>query len=398
MRVFLVTSKLNFETAGGAVYDLHLKARGLAEREHNVTVVTAFSYANKISIPLPYRVREEFVVSRGLIGIQRGVFRILKKYGKEADVFYVDGHMFLYGAGLYRFRSGSKPVLAFFNVKLNSWVPKKTVTALGWILEHAKQNIRKLIERIFGVPLANRIDSFAFNAPTVEALYHRFGIANKKPCVILPDYVDAAAIMQDVGWTPKTLADHHRLKKPVTFFSGGRMIPEKGFDLLLRAFARIPNKEQYRLIITGGGPVEKDLHALSHELGLDGLVSFPGWVKKSEVSSFMRQAHVFILPRWILEYASAVVSEAMAHGIPCIVTAGGGVEWLTKGGALTFPENDVTALAGRMQELAENDALRIRFAKANLKKAEDLSYQKLTLLLERSLSEIVKNRKMNFFR
>ena len=59
MRIVFITSKLNFETAGGSVLDLHLKAKSLLELGHEVTVVTAFSRANKINQPLPYTVKEE---------------------------------------------------------------------------------------------------------------------------------------------------------------------------------------------------------------------------------------------------------------------------------------------------------------------------------------------------
>src|SRR3989338_9944909 len=132
MRAVLITSKLNFETAGGAVLDLHWKAKRVAERGHDVTVVTAFSRANRAIHQLPYKVREEDIAPLGdLLSIQRGAYRILKKYENEADVFYVDGHIFLYGAGFYLLTGGKTPVAAFFNVRLNSWRPARRSALAG---------------------------------------------------------------------------------------------------------------------------------------------------------------------------------------------------------------------------------------------------------------------------
>src|SRR6185503_3092926 len=106
MKVIFLTSKLNFETAGGSVMDLHLRAKGLIAAGHEVEVVTAFSYNNVIKERLPYIVHEEFVLRRGLLGINWNAFKLLRKYGARTDAFHIDGQTFLYGAGLYRLFGG----------------------------------------------------------------------------------------------------------------------------------------------------------------------------------------------------------------------------------------------------------------------------------------------------
>src|SRR3989344_7506907 len=121
MKIVMLTSKLNFKTAGGSVMDLHLKAKGLVDLGHDVTVVTAFSHVNVIEEKLPYRVHEEAVTARGLLGIQYHAFRILRKYEMSADAFYIDGQIFIYGGGIYRLLRGKIPVVAFFNSRLNVW-------------------------------------------------------------------------------------------------------------------------------------------------------------------------------------------------------------------------------------------------------------------------------------
>lgn len=103
-------------------------ARFLHQLGNEVTVLTVFAQYNKL-IPVPYRVCEEKIAAVGQLGIQWNIYTILKKYTAQADVFYVDGHMYLYGAGAYRLMRTSVPVLALFNRELTVW-PDENVSAL----------------------------------------------------------------------------------------------------------------------------------------------------------------------------------------------------------------------------------------------------------------------------
>lgn len=58
------------------------------------------------------------------------------------------------------------------------------------------------------------------------------------------------------------------------FCAAGRLVPVKGFDLLLRAFADVPAK----LVILGDGPEKENLKALASSLGIDDKVFFPGFI------------------------------------------------------------------------------------------------------------------------
>ena len=121
MRIGLITTKLNFKTGGGSVTDLHLKAKGLAELGHEVFVVTTRSAANSIEGKLPYKVYEENIEARNFIKLQYQAYRLIKQYENKAEVFYIDGNNFLYGAGFYKLSGGKIPIAAFFNMKLNCW-------------------------------------------------------------------------------------------------------------------------------------------------------------------------------------------------------------------------------------------------------------------------------------
>src|SRR3989344_7244997 len=118
MRIVFITSKLNFVTSGASVTELDLTIRTLIKLGNEVATVTFFSYQNNIPDLLPYSVIEENVTSRRLLGIQKGIFQLLKKYESQADFFHIEGHLFLYGAGLYRLLGGKVPIAAFFNREL----------------------------------------------------------------------------------------------------------------------------------------------------------------------------------------------------------------------------------------------------------------------------------------
>lgn len=377
MKIFLITSKLNFETAGGSVMDLHLKAKGLSNLGHKVMVVTAFSNANIINQELPYEVKEEYINSTGLLGIQYGVYHIIKKYEAYADVFYIDGHIFLYGAGIYRLFGGKVPITAFFNVRLNCWADMQdNIVASG--LKKIKKKFRILLEHRIGVPIANKLDAFIFNTPHVAELYYNFGFDKKKSSVI-EDFVDTADIIK-----------HNKINEQgagaIIIFCTGRMIKEKGFDLVIKAFSKLENKENCRVIMSGSGPDEARLHKLVKDLGLEQYFEFPGWVDKDKLSNFFRNAHIFIFPKWWIEYGSALLTEAMAFGMPCIIPSGGALEWLTKNSALVFKPDDADDLSDKMQKLIENKELRVNLSKKALSRARELDYRILSRELERIMS------------
>ncbi len=390
MRIFLITSKLRFEEngspIGGSVIDLHLKAKGLAELGHTVTVVTAFSSANRMTGALPYRVEERLIRRRGLLSLQKGVYTLLREFERDADIFYVDGHMFLYGAGLYRLFGGRVPVTGFFNIRLNAWADTSGNIARLPLHRRVKKALRAVFERIVGAPIANRLDAFIFNTPQVQALYRRFGIGAGKPNIVIEDLVATRELRERFSITAEHAAKRARVASLVTFLSTGRMLPEKGFELLLRAFAKARNEQPYRLILSGGGPDSERLQKVATELGIRDAVEFPGWVEKETLYRFFTEAHVFIFPHWWIEYGSAVLTEALAFGLPCIVPAAGALERLASGGALTFQDGSVEELAKRMRELGESAELRTTLAKGALARAEELDARVLVKRMERFLT------------
>lgn len=96
----------------------------------------------------------------------------------------------------------------------------------------------------------------------------------------------------------------------------GRLTKQKGFDILLDAFAGIVAKDT-RLAILGEGDERQQLELRAKELGVAGRVAFPGFV--SNVAPWLAHADLFVLSsRW--EGFGHVIVEAMASGLPVVAT------------------------------------------------------------------------------
>ena len=121
---------------------------------------------------------------------------------------------------------------------------------------------------------------------------------------------------------------------PLRILCVSRLIPRKGIDLLVRAAAALP-AGRARLTLAGAGPEEASLRALAEEVGVAAAVDFLGAVPHEEVPDLYRKHHVFVLPSYN-EGMSNSALEAMASGLPVILTDTGGSKELLREGQNGF--------------------------------------------------------------
>jgi glycosyltransferase involved in cell wall biosynthesis len=135
----------------------------------------------------------------------------------------------------------------------------------------------------------------------------------------------------------------------------GRLVRQKGFDILLRSFARIEIPGS-RLAILGEGPERAALTALADELGIADRLMLPGYVTVPE--AWLANASVFVLSsRW--EGFGNVVVEALACGAPVVATDcphGPGEIVRHEHTGLLVPPEDVDALAAAMRRMLTDRA------------------------------------------
>lgn len=148
----------------------------------------------------------------------------------------------------------------------------------------------------------------------------------------------------------------------------GRLSPEKGVDVLLRALAW--TSEPITLSVVGDGPERGYLERLSATLSLEERVRFEGF--QTDVAARLGAAHALVLPSRS-EGLPMTMVEAMAVGRPVIATAVGGVPEAhdpALGGALVAPE-DPGALAAALDSFAHEAPARVAAAVAGASTVRD---------------------------
>ncbi|MDO8584856.1 MAG: glycosyltransferase family 4 protein [bacterium] len=384
MRIIFFTTKLNFETGGYSTPELDLKLRALKALGHNVTVVTLFPGINRGAIPSAYPVIEERIGTSGQLAIHYGVYGMLKKYEKRADVFHVDGTVSLYGAGLYRMLGGRTPVVAGLNREQTSFPPfrkRREKFSVTRTFAELRRNIRYVIEKTIGIYLANHIDGFVYCSPMLRDRYIRFGLDVKKSFFIF-DFLDAEDILRHKR------AVRARQEGEFTIFTGGRMVWEKGFDLVLTAVAKMPERKRVRVVVAGDGPELRPLQKLAHDLGVADKVEFPGWLSMDELYAQLQRADCFILPCWRPEIASALVVYSMGVGVPTIVPRGGALQWFTGDAGFAFEDQNADDLAKKIGSLMNDEALAGALIEKGFARVEELDYHEPAKAFEQLLQRI----------
>lgn len=133
----------------------------------------------------------------------------------------------------------------------------------------------------------------------------------------------------------------------------GRLVAEKGFDLALRAFARLveffPNLS---LTIAGDGPERATLEQLTAELGLGQVVEFVGWVQPERVPELINTASIVVVSSRT-EGLPQVSLQAAQMARPVVATRVGGLEEIVADGETGYlvPPEDSETLASAIAKL-----------------------------------------------
>jgi len=167
----------------------------------------------------------------------------------------------------------------------------------------------------------------------------------------------------------------------VAFLS--RLIPRKGADILIEAFAEAC-PDSVRLVIAGPegeAGYREYLERCAKESGVEGRVLFTGPVYGEEKKALLADADVFALPSRYENFANAP-AEAMACGVPVIITDACGIRSLVAGhaGLVIAPERE--ALAEALRKLIGDKALYARLKEGCRRVADQLSWERLTEQME----------------
>jgi glycosyltransferase involved in cell wall biosynthesis len=133
----------------------------------------------------------------------------------------------------------------------------------------------------------------------------------------------------------------------------GRLVEEKGVDLLLQAVSGLD--EGWRLSILGDGPSRSTLVQLCHELNLEDRVSFQDPLPSHEMPAYYRRLNALVLPsrtrpNWKEQFGRVLI-EAMAAGTPVVGSTCGEIPNVVGDAGLLFPEEDTPALVAQLEKL-----------------------------------------------
>lgn len=156
------------------------------------------------------------------------------------------------------------------------------------------------------------------------------------------------------------------LPETPTLIFAGRLVHQKGVDILLRAFARVSNEmPEARLLIAGQGPELAALTSLKSDLGLNGSVLLLGQLSRSALEHEAAIAWAQVSPsRWAESFCN-VAAEAMVRGTGVIASAIGGMaEYIRDGeNGILVPPGDEVSLADAMLLVLRNRELAERMGR-----------------------------------
>ena len=177
----------------------------------------------------------------------------------------------------------------------------------------------------------------------------------------------------------------------------GRLVPYKCADILIEAVSRLEPRvrEKVYLTIVGDGQEKNSLEAQVRELNLVEKVKFVGWVNQEETLEYYQQADIFSFPS-IREFGGAVVLEAMACGLPCIVPNNGGIgEYVTEETGFKIEPNSreyvTQEFTNKIKILVEDDKLRESMSAKGIERAREFEWEnkarKIVDIYEKMLRE-----------
>ncbi len=143
-----------------------------------------------------------------------------------------------------------------------------------------------------------------------------------------------------------------------TVISAGRLVPWKGFSVMLEVTAELNKKfPDLKLIIIGDGPERAALERRITELGLGKNVFLTGKVPQETLFEYLRQGSVFVLNTGYEGFSHQLL-EALSAGIPVVTTKiGGNPEIITDGvNGILVPYNDKRALSLAVEKMLLEDS------------------------------------------
>ena len=336
MKILHVTSDLYPAVIGGIGLSVHELAKFQAAEGHAVTVFTM----NQKNLPKKefidgYHV-ERFISFLNIYNnsISLDLITALFKSRKRFDIIHAHSHLF-YSTNictLIRLIGRATPLVITNHGLLSASVP-------DWLNNFYKTCITPLIYHIADHAICYTEDE--------KKLLMDLGINDKKISIIhngidtlqfYPDPLLKKAVPSQILWV-------------------GRFVPGKGVEYLIDAFSLVMKKQKnVQLVLIGQGGQMKEIQEKITKNGLTSNVRIIEYVENSRLRELYTKSKIFVLPS-LMEGVPRTMLEAMACGIPVIVTKLPHLEDIIKGSGYTVPAKNPEVLAETINYILENDDL-----------------------------------------
>jgi rhamnosyl/mannosyltransferase len=185
---------------------------------------------------------------------------------------------------------------------------------------------------------------------------------------IVPNWIDSPDF-EEVE--EEAVRDIHLRYGPHFVIAIGRLVPFKGFEILIRAMQNVRGN----LVLVGEGPLRAQLEEIARENNLLGRIFFAGTIDNSQIKNYLAAADVLAMPSIHRAESFGIVQlEAMAAGIPVVNTSiESGVSDVSLDGitGITVPPSDPSSLATALNSLLSAPELRQRMGQAGKARVRD---------------------------
>lgn len=181
-------------------------------------------------------------------------------------------------------------------------------------------------------------------------------------------YSGRMAVIPQLGVDPDFFSPAAQPRQSDVFTIGyaGRLVEEKGLDVVIRAMARVPAATHLKL--AGDGPLRGELQRLAGIHNIGGSFEVVGSLPSMQMPEFYRGLDVLVLPsltrpNWKEQFGRVLI-EAMACGVPVIGSNSGAIPEVIGDAGLIVPEGDVEAMKVALTSLAQHPRLRTQLGEA----------------------------------
>jgi glycosyltransferase involved in cell wall biosynthesis len=248
----------------------------------------------------------------------------------------------------------------------------KHLTRLPWVAVvhgHTNENTRVKLYNKLDLWLTRSADRVVVVSTATGCFLEQHGI-HKRRIRVIPNAIDPEAYRPDKGgaeFRQRCDVEHHELLVGII----GRLSPEKGIENFLNALKKVfLIMPTVKAVVVGEGQEAERLKTLTHDMQIDGRVTFSGY--QAEISSIYSALDLVVISS-LSEGLPNVLLEAFLHRKAVVATAVGGIPEVMQGELSRWlvPPGDVDALSDVMIQALKSSALRARLGEVGAKLVQE---------------------------